>query len=158
MPGKSIKPNSPAEPDFATLLADVKRRIQATQTRAVLTVKAELVRLYWDIGRTIHDRQEREGWGAAVIPRLARELHNELPELKGFSERNIKRMLAFYRAYPSAEAVGPQLAAQLPATPKVPQAVALLLKDPYIFDFLTLTEPRAGTACWRNTASPASTS
>ncbi|NLW87471.1 MAG: DUF1016 domain-containing protein [Planctomycetes bacterium] len=54
--------------DFTTLLADIKSRIQAAQTRAVLAVNAELVRLYWDIGRIIHD-QRREGWGAAVIPR-----------------------------------------------------------------------------------------
>lgn len=78
----------------------------------MLAVNAELVRLYWDIGRIIDDRQQREGWGAAVIPRLARELHNELPELKGFSERNIKRMLAFHRAYPSPEVIVPQAAAQ----------------------------------------------
>ena len=43
--------------------------------------------------------------GAAVIPRLARELCNELPEEKGYSERNIKRMLAFYRAYPGAPSI-----------------------------------------------------
>jgi len=30
----------------------------------------------------ILDRQQREGWGAAVIPRLAKALKNELPELK----------------------------------------------------------------------------
>ena len=35
--------------------------------------------------------------GAGVIPRLSRDLHNELPEEKGFFGRNIKRMLAFYR-------------------------------------------------------------
>lgn len=57
--------------------------------RAVLSANAELVRLYWDIGRMIDQRQQQEGWGAAVIPRLARELHNELPHVKGFSERNI---------------------------------------------------------------------
>jgi len=73
-------------PDFATLLADVKGRIRAAQTRAVLAVNAELVRLYWDIGWIIHDRQKREGWGVAIIPRLSRELHNELPDIKGFSE------------------------------------------------------------------------
>jgi len=49
--------------DFAVLLADVKGRIQAAQTRAVLSVNAELVRLYWDIGRIIDGRQQREGWG-----------------------------------------------------------------------------------------------
>ena len=92
------KPSLPA--DYAGLLKEIKARIQQAQTRAVLSVNAELVRLYWDIGRMIDDRQRQEGWGAAVIPRLARELRNELPEVKGFSERNIKRMLAFYRDYP----------------------------------------------------------
>jgi hypothetical protein len=53
--------------DFAAFFADVKGRIQAAQTRAVLSVNAELVRLYWDIGRIIDGRQQREGWGAAVI-------------------------------------------------------------------------------------------
>ena len=49
--------------DFAALLADVKGRIQTAQTRAVLSVNAELVRLYWDIGWIIDSRQQREGWG-----------------------------------------------------------------------------------------------
>ena len=70
--------------DFTALLADVKSRIQAARTRAVLSVNAELVRLYWDIGRIIDERQKREGWGTSVIPRLAKELKNELPELRGF--------------------------------------------------------------------------
>jgi predicted nuclease of restriction endonuclease-like (RecB) superfamily len=99
--------------DFMALLADVKGRIQSAQTRAMPAVNTELVRLYWDIGRIIHERQGREGWDAGVIPRLARELQNELSELKGFSERNIKRMLAFYRAYPDSAAIVPQPAAQL---------------------------------------------
>jgi predicted nuclease of restriction endonuclease-like (RecB) superfamily len=53
--------------------------------------------LYWDIGRIINLRQKEEGWGSGLIPRLAKDIRNELPELKGFSERNLKRMLAFYR-------------------------------------------------------------
>ncbi|HVW37568.1 MAG TPA: DUF1016 N-terminal domain-containing protein, partial [Pirellulales bacterium] len=78
---------------FPQLLNEVKDRIQQAQTRAVLAVNSELVRLYWDIGRLIDARQQREGWGAGVIPRLASALRNEVPEVKGFSERNIKRML-----------------------------------------------------------------
>ncbi|WP_288898632.1 DUF1016 N-terminal domain-containing protein [uncultured Delftia sp.] len=81
--------------DCPALLADIKQRVRHAQTRAMLAVNAELIRLYWDIGALIDQRQKREGWGAAVIPRLAKDLHNELPEEKGFSERNIKRMLAF---------------------------------------------------------------
>jgi hypothetical protein len=34
-----------------------------------------------------------------VIPRLARELRNDLPEVKGFSERNIKLMVQFAHEY-----------------------------------------------------------
>ncbi len=99
------KPSLPA--DYAALLREIKDRIAQAQTRAVLSVNAELVRLYWDIGRLIDGRQRQEGWGAAVIPRLARELKNELPKEKGFSERNFKRMLAFYRAYPDAASIVP---------------------------------------------------
>jgi predicted nuclease of restriction endonuclease-like (RecB) superfamily len=100
--------------DYAGLLSDIKQRVRHAQTRAVLAVNAELIRLYWEIGALIDSRQKTEGWGAGVIPRLARDLHNELPEEKGFSERNIKRMLAFYREYPWADFV-PQAAALFPA-------------------------------------------
>ena len=125
--------------DFPQLLKDVKDRIRQAQTRAALAVNSELVRLYWEIGRLIDARQQREGWGAAVSPRLARELRNELPEVKGFSQRNIKSMLAFYREYPCPSDFVQQPAAQLPAeanlshfaadspaSPKVPQAAAQL--------------------------------
>ncbi|HEV3002981.1 MAG TPA: DUF1016 N-terminal domain-containing protein [Pirellulales bacterium] len=114
----------PAPAGYACLLNEIKARIQQAQTRAAVAVNTELVRLYWDIGRMIDDRQQREGWGAAVIPRLARELRNELPEVKGFSERNIGRMIAFYRAYTRPEKFLPQLVAELPSPDKMPQAVA----------------------------------
>ena len=124
MAGKKKEPKALARPSFITLLAEIKGRIQAAQTRAVFAVNAELVRLYWDIGRLIDRRQERDGWGTAVIPRLARELHNELPDLKGFSERNIGRMIAFYRAYPNPPAFLPQAAAKISASTKAPQLAA----------------------------------
>src|SRR3990172_9275060 len=124
MVGKKPREGSVTLRDFAALVTDVKDRIQSAQARAVLAVNAELVRLYWDIGRIIDQRQKREGWGAAVIPRLALELKNELPELKGFSERNIKRMLAFHRMYPNPEALSPPAGAMLTPGGKVPQAMA----------------------------------
>jgi hypothetical protein len=83
------------------LFGDIKTRIRAAQTRAALAMNAELVRLYWDIGRMIGERQRRAEWGTGVIPRLARDLRDELPELKGFSERNIKLMVQFTREYPT---------------------------------------------------------
>ena len=93
---------------YKNLLLEIKQRIGEAQTRALLAVNAELIQLYWDIGQIIDQRQRQEGWGAGIIPRLAIDLHNELPEMKGFSERNLKRMLAFYRAYRAIRAKVPQ--------------------------------------------------
>lgn len=124
MAGRAPRKSDLVRSHFTTLLAEVKGRIQAAQTRAVFAVNAELVRLYWDIGRIINERQQREGWGAAVIPRLAAELRNDLPELKGFSERNIKLMLAFYREYPNPGEFVQEAVAQMPGTNKSPQPAA----------------------------------
>ena len=121
----SSSASAPSLPSgFADLLGEVKLRIQTAQTRAMFSVNAELVRLYWDIGRMIEDRQQREGWGASVIPRLSAELRNELPEIKGFSERNIKRMLAFHREYPRPDEFVPQGVAQIAVGQKSTQLVA----------------------------------
>jgi len=123
---RSSPPKSPAAlpAGFPQLLSDVKLRIRTSQTRAMLSVNAEVLKLYWDIGQMIDRRQQKEGWGTSVIPRLSAELRNELPELKGFSERNIKRMLAFHRAYTVPDAFVPQAVAQMPDAEKRPQTVA----------------------------------
>jgi predicted nuclease of restriction endonuclease-like (RecB) superfamily len=110
-------------PLYASLFGDIKQRIRQSQTRAMLAVNAELIRLYWDIGRLIDERQGAEGWGFQVIPKLSLDIRNELPEEKGFSERNIKRMLAFYREYKELAFV-PQAAAQLENPSKMPQPAA----------------------------------
>ena len=109
---------------FLALLGDVKLRIQTAQTRAVAAVSAELVRLYWDIGRLIDERQQQEGWGTSVIPRLAMELRNELPGLKGFSERNIGLMLSFYQVYPNGQPILQQPVAKSSGRQKAQQPVA----------------------------------
>ena len=98
---------------YAELLGQIKLRIRQGQTRAVFSANAELISMYWDIGRMLHERQHREGWGAAVIPRLSRDLRNDLSEVKGFSERNIKLMVQFYREYPSLFPIGQRSVAQL---------------------------------------------
>lgn len=72
--------------NYADLLAQVKLRIREGQTRAILSANAELVRLYWDVGTMVAKRQAAKGWGASVIPRLARDIRNDFPEVKGFSD------------------------------------------------------------------------
>ena len=59
---------------YAAVLAEIKRRIQAERLRTVMAANSAMVMLYWDIGRLILERQEREGWGARVIDRLSADL------------------------------------------------------------------------------------
>jgi predicted nuclease of restriction endonuclease-like (RecB) superfamily len=85
---------------YSDLLVGIKNRVRQGQIKAYIAVNTELLATYWDIGKMIHERQQEEGWGKGVIPRLAIDLKNELSEVKGFSERNILRMLTFYKEYP----------------------------------------------------------
>lgn len=103
----------PLPSDYAAWLSELKTRIHAAQQRASLAVNRELVLLYWQIGRDILDRQGREGWGAKVIERLAQDLRNAFPDMKGFSPRNLKYMRAFAEAWPDESFVQGALA-QLP--------------------------------------------
>ncbi|MBF0233684.1 MAG: DUF1016 family protein [SAR324 cluster bacterium] len=99
---------------YGNLLSDIKRRIRQAQAKAVLSVNSEMIWMYWDIGRIILERQQEEGWGAGVIPRLSRDIRNELPEQKGFSERNIKFMVQLYKEYEGS--IGKQSVSQLEET------------------------------------------
>jgi len=75
-----------AEPaGYAEFLAELKQRIERAQLRASLAVNRELVLLYWQIGREILSRQDRENWGAKVIERLAADLKRSFPDMRGFS-------------------------------------------------------------------------
>lgn len=84
---------------YSSLLNEIKDRIRQAQIKAAVSANAEMILMYWDIGRMIHQRQQMEGWGAGIIPRLVRDIRNELPEVKGFSERNIGYMVRFFREY-----------------------------------------------------------
>ena len=109
---------------YARLLADIKTKIQSAQARALSAVNAQLIHLYWECGRLLDERQTAQGWGAAVIPQLAKDIRNELPEVKGFSPRNMDRMLAFARAYPQPADFSPQAVAKLGGPAISPQPVA----------------------------------
>lgn len=100
----------PLPDDYAELLESLKDRVRQAQSRARRTVNTELVGLYWSIGWEILDRQERQGWGAGVVRRLADDLRAEFPDMTGLSRRNLLYMRSFAAAWPDWD-------------PKVPPAV-----------------------------------
>jgi len=111
---------------YSRFLSNIKERIAQARVRASLSVNRELIELYWYIGKMIVERQEREGWGKAIVEKLAIDLHREYPDMQGFSSGNIWRMRAFYLAYteqililaqPARELVGknpPHTVAEIP--------------------------------------------
>jgi predicted nuclease of restriction endonuclease-like (RecB) superfamily len=97
--GKSAGGGVLAGRDYLAFVAELKERILAARVSAARAVNRDLVLLYWDIGRGIHQRQERLGWGEAVIERLGVDLRKAFPSTTGFSARNLRNMKQFYEAY-----------------------------------------------------------
>lgn len=95
---------------YAEFLKDLKHRIISSQHKAAVSVNREMVLLYWDIGRQILARQDKEGWGAKIIDRLAADLKKSFPDMKGFSSRNLKYMRKFAENYPDRKFVQEVLA------------------------------------------------
>lgn len=98
---------------YADWLADLRARIHLAQQRAALAVNTELLELYWRIGRDILGRQAERGWGSKVVDRLAHDLREAFPDMRGFSARNLKYMRAFAQAWPD-ESFVQQAVAQIP--------------------------------------------
>ena len=109
----AASPRTALPSDYAAILDDLKQRIQQERLRTVMAANAAMVLLYWDIGRTILERQDREGWGARVIDRLSTDLREAFPDMQGLSPRNLKYMRAFAAAWPD-RAIVQQLAARIP--------------------------------------------
>jgi hypothetical protein len=99
---------------YGDLLADIKTRIRQAQNRAVMSANAEMIHLYWDIGQMVAKRQGLEGWGKGLLRRLAVDLKDETPKIKGFSERNLQLMIQFQREYPDLFAIPQRPVAELP--------------------------------------------
>jgi len=110
---------------YAELLEDLKGRVRSAQLKAAVAVNREMNQLYWDIGRLIVERQEREQWGAAVIERLGADVQKAFPGLQGFSRTNIFRMRGFYLAYTKGLTIVPQAVGQLDGV-NLPQAAAAI--------------------------------
>ena len=91
--------------EYGDFLQSLKTRIQQAQIKAALAVNAELVLLYWQIGREILDRQKAQGWGAKVIEQLSKDLRSEFPQMKGFSRTNLLYMRSFAEKNPDEQFV-----------------------------------------------------
>jgi len=98
---------------YKEFLAEIKKSIREAQLRASISVNTELIKLYWSIGKSILEKQDKEGWGAKIIDRMAEDLAADFPGVSGFSVRNLKYMRKFAEIYPDPQFVQAVLA-QIP--------------------------------------------
>ncbi|TCL79523.1 MULTISPECIES: PDDEXK nuclease domain-containing protein [unclassified Rathayibacter] len=100
--------------EYRATLDELKRHVHAARFQAQRKVNTELLRLWWQIGSTILERQQREPWGSSVLERLAEDLRAEFPSMKGFSRANIFYMRRFAAAWPDEDAIVQRPVGQLP--------------------------------------------
>ncbi len=96
--------------DYKTFLLEIRDKIRSSQYQALKSVNKELIRLYWEIGKSIAEKQSKYNWGKNIVQNLSQDLQKEFPGIQGFSDRNLWRMRNFYLKYSENEKLPPLVA------------------------------------------------
>jgi len=100
--------------EYKNWLAELKIKVRTAQLKAAVRVNKELLTLYWELGADIVSKQSDAKWGDRFLQQLSKDLVEEFPEMKGFSERNLKYIRQWYSFYASTtNAIGQQPVAQI---------------------------------------------
>ncbi len=99
--------------EYIKFLDEIKSRIVTARIQAIRSVNKELIKLYWDIGRAIVERQKKYRWGDAVVEKLANDLKEDFKTTFGFSTQNLWFMRQFYLEYKN-DSILQQLVRELP--------------------------------------------
>ena len=89
--------------DFENIIQIIER----SKARAIRAVNAEMIEMYWQIGKYISEKADNDGWGKGVVQDFANFLKQEYPSASGFSAQNIWRMKQFYETYKDKEKLSP---------------------------------------------------
>lgn len=95
--------------EYKAFVEDIKQRVRDAQYAALKAVNKELIILYWDIGKRIVEKQNKLGWGKAIVETLAKDLQKEFPGIQGFSAQNLWRMKQFFQAYSGNAKLSPMV-------------------------------------------------
>src|SRR6478735_43804 len=90
----------PTDNTYSQFIQQVKKQILQSRYQAAKLVNKELLLLYYNIGKMLHQKIQQAKWGDKVLQNISADLQKELPGLRGFSAQNFKKMRIFYEAYP----------------------------------------------------------
>ena len=92
---------------YDVFLEEIKTKISHSHSQALRAVNRGLIELYWDIGRSIVEKQKKYGWGKSIVENLGQDLQRSFPGTSGFSPPNLWRMRKFYISYQGNEKLAP---------------------------------------------------
>lgn len=78
--------------------------ITSARDKVYRVANSALIDLYWQIGKYISLRIKDAQWGDGVVAQLADYIQQNLPDSKGFSDKNLWRMRQFYDTYNETDA------------------------------------------------------
>lgn len=81
--------------------------IEASKIRAIKAVNAELIKMYWEVGKYLSSLIENSSFGDKVIDEIAAYISQNNASIKGFNRRGLYRMKQFYETYRDDEIVTP---------------------------------------------------
>ena len=73
--------------------------VENRKNNAYKKVNEELILLYLDVGKYLFDLQQNSNYGDKITTKAASFMKNNYPNIKGFTKRNIERMIQFYKTY-----------------------------------------------------------
>lgn len=79
---------------------NIEHLIDIAKLKTAISVNMGTLSLYWNIGKSILQKQEQEGWGKQVIEQLSKDLISRYPDDRGYSKRNLGYMKSFAMQYP----------------------------------------------------------
>ena len=103
--------------EYKRWLKDLKQKVLQSQLKAVVQVNSTLLEFYWELGEEIVLRQSQARWGDGFLKQLSQDLMAEFPDIKGFSERNLKYIRQWVVFYSGDKVIGQQSVAQLTQIP-----------------------------------------
>ncbi|MFV9929934.1 MAG: YhcG family protein [Rickettsia endosymbiont of Haemaphysalis japonica] len=91
--------NTLSNESYTDFIKNLKQEISKARIGAYLAVNKELIVLYWNIGKFILERQNKEKWESKVIQNISDALRKEFPKMKGLSYQNLSYMRQFFAEY-----------------------------------------------------------
>lgn len=92
---------------YQPFLEQILTKIQSARYEMLKTVSKQTVLLYWEIGKSVSEQMQDQGWGKSIVEQLSKDLQREFPGIKGFSASNIWRMKTFYETYKDNKKLAP---------------------------------------------------